>query len=108
MIDHFEYKVTSFSECKQVYEAALAAIGIELKWADDAAAGFGLREDKDRVMLLLEQAAADGPPATTFHLAFGVSDFAQVDAFHAAALAAGGRCNGPPGPRPKYGPLLCH
>ena len=60
MIDHFEYKVTSFSECKQVYEAALAAIGIELKWADDAAAGFGLREDKDRVMLLLEQAAADG------------------------------------------------
>lgn len=83
-----------------MYEQALAAIGIELKWADDAAAGFGLGEDKDRVMLLLEAATE----AATFHLAFGVSDFAQVDAFHAAALAAGGTCNGAPGPRPSYGP----
>eukprot|EP01043_Picozoa_sp_COSAG02_P006328 COSAG02_NODE_179_length_31090_cov_49.813785_19_plen_152_part_00 len=100
IIDHFEYKVSRFPECKQMYSQALGTIGIELKWADDAAAGFGLREDKDRVMLLLE--ATD--EAATFHLAFGVSDVAQVDAFHTAALAAGGTCNGPPGPRPAYGP----
>jgi catechol 2,3-dioxygenase-like lactoylglutathione lyase family enzyme len=36
------------------------------------------------------------------HVAFMVSDMAAVDAFHAAALAAGGRDNGPPGLRPEY------
>jgi catechol 2,3-dioxygenase-like lactoylglutathione lyase family enzyme len=38
------------------------------------------------------------------HIAFGVRDPAQVDAFHAAAVAAGGTDNGPPGPRPIYHP----
>lgn len=89
MIDHFEYKVSDFTACKPVYEQALAAVGIEMKWSDASAAGFGLQSDKDRVMLLLEQ-AAEGAAVMTFHVAFGVSDFAQVDAFHAAALAAGG------------------
>jgi len=74
-----------------------------VKWSDAGGAGFGLPGDKDRVMLLLEQ-AAEGAAVMTFHVAFGVSNYAQVDAFHAAALAAGAKCNGPPGPRPDYGP----
>jgi catechol 2,3-dioxygenase-like lactoylglutathione lyase family enzyme len=39
-----------------------------------------------------------------FHLAFRVKSRAAVDAFHAAALAAGGRDNGEPGLRPQYHP----
>jgi catechol 2,3-dioxygenase-like lactoylglutathione lyase family enzyme len=38
------------------------------------------------------------------HLAFAADGLEQVDAFHAAALAAGGRDNGPPGERPRYHP----
>ena len=38
------------------------------------------------------------------HLAFGAPSSAEVDAFHAAALAAGGTDNGAPGPRPIYHP----
>jgi catechol 2,3-dioxygenase-like lactoylglutathione lyase family enzyme len=44
----------------------------------------------------------DGPAAANVHLAFGAPDDATVDAFHAAALAAGYRDNGGPGERPEY------
>ena len=41
---------------------------------------------------------------TVAHVAFRAESTAQVDAFHAAAVAAGGRDNGAPGPRPQYHP----
>jgi len=44
------------------------------------------------------------PFGTGTHVAFTCSDHATVDAFHAAALAAGGEDNGAPGPRPEYTP----
>ena len=48
---------------------------------------------------------ADGErPGEGTHVAFKAETRAQVDAFHAAALQAGGRDNGAPGPRPHYGP----
>jgi predicted lactoylglutathione lyase len=42
-------------------------------------------------------------PAAPVHVAFAADSRRQVDAFHAAALAVGGRENGAPGPRPLYG-----
>ena len=46
-----------------------------------------------------------GPPATTgCHLAWRAATRAQVDAFYAAAIAAGGKDNGAPGLRPDYHP----
>ncbi len=53
------------------------------------------------------QTPMNGAPASSgngFHVAFIATSHAQVDAFHAAALAAGGTDDGPPGPRPAYGP----
>ncbi|HHA2820399.1 TPA: VOC family protein [Stenotrophomonas maltophilia] len=44
------------------------------------------------------------PPSHGVHVAFACASHAQVDAFHAAALAAGGRDNGAPGLRPWYHP----
>ena len=44
----------------------------------------------------------DGAPTRNVHLAFPAADNAAVDAFHATALAAGYRDNGPPGERPQY------
>ena len=43
-----------------------------------------------------------GVPAAPIHIAFLARDRDAVAAFHAAALDAGGRDNGGPGPRPKY------
>ena len=43
-------------------------------------------------------------PGPGFHLAFDAADPAAVDRFHAAALEHGGSDDGPPGPRPQYGP----
>jgi catechol 2,3-dioxygenase-like lactoylglutathione lyase family enzyme len=45
-----------------------------------------------------------GRLAGYLHVAFGCADRGTVDAFHTAALAAGGRDNGVPGPRPEYHP----
>ncbi|PWW74153.1 hypothetical protein C7212DRAFT_330731 [Tuber magnatum] len=39
---------------------------------------------------------------TSLHLGIQAKDTATVDAFYEAAIAAGGVCNGPPGPRPQY------
>lgn len=51
--------------------------------------------------------AHDGRPATVgngVHFGFTAATRDEVDAFHAAALAAGGTDDGPPGSRPDYGP----
>ena len=45
---------------------------------------------------------AAGEPSGPIHVAFAAPDRATVDAFHAAALAAGGQDNGAPGLRPQY------
>ena len=46
---------------------------------------------------------AEGKPEKPpVHVAFRAQSRAEVDAFYRAALAAGGRDNGPPGPRPHY------
>jgi catechol 2,3-dioxygenase-like lactoylglutathione lyase family enzyme len=60
-------------------------------------AGFG-REGKPVFWV------AEREPSGPVHIAFASPDRATVDAFHAAALAAGGRDNGPPGLRPHYHP----
>ena len=44
------------------------------------------------------------PPVSGVHVSFAAPDRETVDAFHAAALAAGGTDNGAPGPRPIYHP----
>jgi catechol 2,3-dioxygenase-like lactoylglutathione lyase family enzyme len=38
------------------------------------------------------------------HLAFAATSYEQIEGFHREGLAAGGRDNGAPGPRPKYSP----
>jgi catechol 2,3-dioxygenase-like lactoylglutathione lyase family enzyme len=44
------------------------------------------------------------PPGAPIHVAFAADSRQQVDAFYAAAIAAGGRDNGAPGIRPGYSP----
>lgn len=99
MYDHMGFDVSDLRKSKEFYEKALAPLGIKLlayleEWA---AAGFG----KDRPRFWI----AGGAPTSGMdevHVCFEAKDHAQVKAFHEAAIAAGGRDNGKPGPRPEY------
>lgn len=103
MIDHTGVVVSNLELSKAFYRAALAPIGYELLAQFSAAetgasdvAGFGVPPKPD---FWLAAGVANRPPV---HVAFRVSERALVDAFHAAAIRAGGRDNGAPGPRPHY------
>ncbi len=99
VIDHFEIKVTAFEECRAFYMNALEPLGIELKWSDENAAGFGLSSEPN-VRFLIEKGVSN----STCHIAFSALDKRQVTAFHEAGLSAGGKCNGKPGLRSHYAP----
>ena len=99
MLDHFEIKVVDFEGCKRFYETALAALDIELKWSDDAAAGFG-RVGAAKVVFLIEKFDRNVPA----HIAFSASSEASVEQFHQRDVEGGFACNGPPGLRANYAP----
>ena len=99
MIDHFEIKVVDFDGCKRFYETALAALDIEMKWSDDAAAGFGLVGD-GKVVFLVEKFDRSVP----CHIAFSASSEASVQQFHHHGVEGGFECNGKPGLRVNYAP----
>ena len=54
------------------------------------------------MMFWIVQPDAEIAPSRGSHVGFTASDFDAVDAFHAAAMAAGARENGGPGLRPEY------
>ena len=96
MFDHVSIKVADFEKSLAFYRAALAPLGFEAQQVENAgkSAGFG---PKGRVGLWI----AEGKPVAV-HLAFRSAGRAAVRDFHQAALRAGGRDNGKPGPRPDY------
>lgn len=103
MIAHIGLIVSDIERSKKFYAAALAPIGIQIireygvtATRPAASAGFG---EPPRADLWLYQG---DPGKVTAHVAFQVNQRALVDAFYAAAIAAGGRDNGKPGPRPQY------
>ncbi len=104
MIDHTGFNASNFQKSKAFYEAALAPIGYGVLMELSAAqvgrdvAGFGELATKKPDFWLAQGA----PNAPHVHVAFGVGKRELVDAFYRAAIAAGGRDNGPPGPRPHY------
>lgn len=90
LLDHVHLRVRDLDASRRFYEAALGALGRELRTGE----GW-LSCDELWV-------SADGPPTEGLHLAFQAADESAVQRFHAAALAAGGRDNGAPGERPYH------
>jgi catechol 2,3-dioxygenase-like lactoylglutathione lyase family enzyme len=98
VLDHVGFTVSDYGRSKAFYEQALAPLGISLLMEPaGAAAGFG--EDGKPFFWLETRGAA---LQVGLHVAFAVEDRATVDAFHAAALEAGGTDNGAPGVREIY------
>ena len=106
MIDHIGFSVSDLDASRAFYEAALAPLGISVLMsvtpdqteAGNSAHGFG-KDGKPFFWIGDKERVGEGT-----HIAFAADRRAEVDAFHAAALAAGGTDNGAPGPRPDYGP----
>jgi catechol 2,3-dioxygenase-like lactoylglutathione lyase family enzyme len=96
MIDHLGVTVSDFARGKAFYAGALAPLGYTLVMAWEDGAGFGIAPKPD---FWIAEGTPNVPPV---HVAFRAESRAQVDAFHVAALAAGGRDNGAPGLRPHY------
>lgn len=96
MIDHVSIGVRDIARAKAFYDAALAPLGY--------ACVFDYGRDAPAFWI---SAAARPVPADTgsgLHVCFAAPTREGVDAFHAAALAAGGGDNGAPGLRADYGP----
>lgn len=101
MIDHMSINVTDVARARDFYLAALAPTGYGLIMqfpdpADPVAVGLGVGGKPDLWL-------AKGAPGHQ-HIAIAGATRKVVDAFHAAALAAGGRDNGGPGVRAQYHP----
>jgi catechol 2,3-dioxygenase-like lactoylglutathione lyase family enzyme len=101
MIDHLGVPVNDYEKSKAFYLAALKPLGIGLVMeageGRERAAGLGT-EGKPFFWFAQEKVGE------RIHLAFTAKSRAEVDAFHAAALAAGATDNGSPGLRPEYHP----
>jgi catechol 2,3-dioxygenase-like lactoylglutathione lyase family enzyme len=103
MLDHVGIEVSDLERSKAFYEAALEPLGIRLMMEFEGAAGFG-KETEHGPKPFFWVGSRGRPPVRGAHVAFGAREAEQVDAFHAAALAAGGADNGAPGLRPVYHP----
>jgi catechol 2,3-dioxygenase-like lactoylglutathione lyase family enzyme len=102
MLDHIGIPVSDYATSKSFYERTLAPLGVALvmevtpeQTGDDYACGFGAQ---GKPYFWIGRDDAQGRT----HVAFVAARRADVDAFHRAGLAAGGRDNGAPGPRPHY------
>lgn len=106
MIDHVGFAVSDYARAKEFYRNALAPLSYSLIMEVDAAvnpsgypaAGFG-RDGKPDFWI-----GGEGGLEKPLHVAIVAESRAAVDAFHSAALAAGGRDNGAPGIRAHYHP----
>lgn len=103
MIDHTGIGVRDPAKSRRFYELALAPLGyrVLMEVPEEATGGkvvlgMGVPPKPD---FWLSEGEPQRPPV---HIAFVAETRAQVDAFHAAAIAAGGKDNGAPGPRPHY------
>lgn len=102
MIDHITFGVSDFARSTAFYDAAFAPLGVKRLFdvplehsGGVQATGYG---DSRPWFWIAEEDATRGK----LHVALTTDSRRAVDEFYTAAMAAGGRDNGPPGPRPHY------
>src|ERR1700674_5267660 len=105
MLDHVSLGVADLERSRRFYDAALRPLGIvrTVDFGDGRGSDYGAMAGQLGVefTITLEPGVA---ASLGMHVCFRAPDRAAVQAFHTAALAAGGRDDGAPGPRPLYHP----
>lgn len=101
MIDHVSVAVSSLERAARFYKPLLATLGMaKLREWPDAAIGYGKTYPE---FWINKRAGMEAVPGESGgHVALRAASPEAVDAFHAAALAAGGASDGAPGLRPEY------
>jgi catechol 2,3-dioxygenase-like lactoylglutathione lyase family enzyme len=100
MFDHIGLNVRDYAASRAFYERALAPLGYSVVLAFDEWKACGFGTEGQPTFWISERE----PVTTGTHVAFATADRGTVDAFHEAALDAGGIDNGPPGVREQYHP----
>ncbi len=98
MLDHISLYVRNLGSAKKFYTAALAPLGYTVTHEGDGFLGLG---EGGRADLWITE---EPEKAKLAHIAFEAKTQQAVDVFYTAALAAGGKDNGKPGPRENYEP----
>ena len=98
MIDHVSVGVADLERAARFYEAALAALGLSRLVTRTATVGFG--KAYPEFWINFRATMSKVPHESGTHICLRARTVAEVDAFHAAALGAGGSSDGPPGLRP--------
>lgn len=102
MFDHVSIGVADIGRSRKFYDAALKPLGFSLLSNGEGSLGYG--EKAVQLWLGATAKPVKADVESGLHFCFVAKDRAAVDAFHAAALKAGGKDNGKPGVRADYGP----
>ena len=98
MIDHISLGVSDLERAARFYEAALSALGLSRLVTRARTVGFG--KAYPEFWINLRTGMTQVAPQSGTHICLRARTPAEVDAFHAAALNAGGVSDGAPGLRP--------
>jgi catechol 2,3-dioxygenase-like lactoylglutathione lyase family enzyme len=100
MFDHISIGVRDLARTKRFYDAALKPLGYTCTSESETSLGYGAKATSLWISPTKSPVPAD--TASGLHFCFAAPNKKAVDAFHQAALAAGGKDNGKPGVRPDY------
>jgi catechol 2,3-dioxygenase-like lactoylglutathione lyase family enzyme len=101
MLDHVSIGVRDLARTKRFYDASLKPLGYNCLSQDAGSLGYG--EDAVAFWISVTDSPVPADVKSGLHFCFAAPTRRSVDAFHAEALAAGGRDNGKPGVRKDYG-----
>jgi catechol 2,3-dioxygenase-like lactoylglutathione lyase family enzyme len=101
MLDHVSLGVSDIERSRRFYDVALRPLGLVriVDFRKGKGADYGEAPGSTGVQFTITEEPGRIVPSRGSHLCFRAPDRAAVAAFHAAALAAGGRNDGEPGPR---------
>jgi catechol 2,3-dioxygenase-like lactoylglutathione lyase family enzyme len=105
MLSHVVISVSRFEPALAFYRAVMHVLGVQARFCEPDKPWAGWHsQDGSRPLFILCQPFDGQPhhPGNGQMVALSAPDRATVDAAHAAALQAGGVCEGPPGLRPHY------
>ena len=98
MIDHIGFEVSDLERSARFYDGVLYALGARRMLESERAVAYGVNGPELWIVVRGRR-----PAAGYGHVALRANGKAAVDAAYRAGVAAGGRDDGPPGPRPQYG-----